>query len=158
MCSYCYSDALDRWYFLPAGPVANRTAISLRLTPPRNGQRGCINLASDYEFYGAVAQLEERLHGMQEAGGSSPPSSTPASPSVLSVRAHQFRNHFGYYLERAAAGDEVHVSRRASRMLVCFRPLDFSARVAYVVAGFAEVERLEGDQGCADRGGQCEGN
>jgi len=27
------------------------------------------------------------------------------------VGAHQFRNHFGYYLERAAAGDEIRVSR-----------------------------------------------
>jgi prevent-host-death family protein len=28
------------------------------------------------------------------------------------VGAHEFRNHFGYYLERAADGHEVLVSRR----------------------------------------------
>jgi len=28
------------------------------------------------------------------------------------VGAHEFRNHFGYYLEQAAAGHEVLVSRR----------------------------------------------
>jgi prevent-host-death family protein len=32
--------------------------------------------------------------------------------SVEEVGAHQFRNHFGYYLERAAAGGEVLISRR----------------------------------------------
>ena len=26
--------------------------------------------------------------------------------------ANEFRNHFGYYLERAAAGDEIHIARR----------------------------------------------
>jgi prevent-host-death family protein len=30
----------------------------------------------------------------------------------LKVGAHEFRNHFGYYLERAADGHEVLVSRR----------------------------------------------
>jgi antitoxin (DNA-binding transcriptional repressor) of toxin-antitoxin stability system len=28
------------------------------------------------------------------------------------VGAHKFRNHFGYYMERAAAGTEILVSRR----------------------------------------------
>jgi len=28
------------------------------------------------------------------------------------VGAHQFRNHFGYYMERAAAGAEILVRRR----------------------------------------------
>jgi prevent-host-death family protein len=28
------------------------------------------------------------------------------------VGAHEFRNHFGYYMERAAAGEEVLVTRR----------------------------------------------
>jgi prevent-host-death family protein len=27
------------------------------------------------------------------------------------VGSHEFRNHFGYYLERAAAGEEIHISR-----------------------------------------------
>jgi prevent-host-death family protein len=31
---------------------------------------------------------------------------------MLHVGANEFRNHFGYYLERAANGDEILVSRR----------------------------------------------
>ena len=109
-----YCDSIDRCYLLPSPLVAGRREIYLRLSPARNGQRACINLGSEYELPGAVAQLEERVHGMHEAGGSSPPSSTsPATaPAVVETGAHQFRNHFGYYMERAAAGEEIHVSRR----------------------------------------------
>ena len=45
---------------------------------------------------------------MQGVAGSSPASSTP---SEVEVGCHQFRNHFGHYLERAAAGDEILVRR-----------------------------------------------
>jgi prevent-host-death family protein len=104
-----YCNAIDRCYLLPSALAAGRRQILLRLAPALNGQRACINLASDYEFAGAVAQLEEHLHGMQGAGGSSPPSSTH---SVVDVGCHEFRNHFGYYLERAVAGDEIRITRR----------------------------------------------
>ena len=109
-----YSGELDRCYLLPSSMVAGRSAVQLRLQPPKNGQRACINLASDYEFDGAVAQLEERRHGMAEVGGSSPPSSTlsPSGPTHHTVGSHQFRNHFGYWMERAVAGDEVLVTHR----------------------------------------------
>jgi prevent-host-death family protein len=33
-------------------------------------------------------------------------------PTVERVGAHQFRNHFGYYMEKAAGGTEVQVSKR----------------------------------------------
>jgi len=33
---------------------------------------------------------------------------------VINVGAHQFRNHFGHYMEQAAAGAEVLVSRHGS--------------------------------------------
>jgi prevent-host-death family protein len=33
-------------------------------------------------------------------------------PSSEEVGAHEFRNHFGYYMERAVAGTEILVSRR----------------------------------------------
>jgi prevent-host-death family protein len=46
---------------------------------------------------------------MAEARGSSPLSSIP---SRTEVGCHQFRNHFGFYLERAAAGETVEISRR----------------------------------------------
>jgi prevent-host-death family protein len=104
-----YCGDLDRCYLLPCSLIAGRRAIYLRVTPPRNGQRACINLASDFEFAGAVAQLEEHQSGTLGARGSSPLSSTP---STVDVGCHEFRNHFGYYLERAAAGDEIRISRR----------------------------------------------
>ncbi len=106
-----YCGALDRCYLLPIALVAGRRGIQLRVTPPRNGQRACLNLAVDFELPGAIAQLGERLRGTQEAAGSSPASST-SLPDTLHVGAHQFRNHFGYYLERAADGHEILVSRR----------------------------------------------
>jgi prevent-host-death family protein len=31
---------------------------------------------------------------------------------VRKVGAHEFRNHFGYYMERAAAGEEILITRR----------------------------------------------
>jgi prevent-host-death family protein len=107
-----YCEPLDRCYLLPSSLVADRRAISLRLTPPKNGQRACLNLAVDFDLPGAVAQLEEHLPGRQGARGSSPLSSTPSPPETLHVGCHEFRNHFGYYLERAADGHEILVSRR----------------------------------------------
>ena len=109
-----YCGDLDRCYLLPHKLAVGRSGIWLRLTPPKNGQRASLNRAVDFEFPGAVAQLVEHRHGMPRARGSSPLSSTPssASPEVLRVGAHEFRNHFGYYLERAADGHEVLVSRR----------------------------------------------
>jgi hypothetical protein len=109
-----YCGGVDRCYLLPRELVTRRNAISLRLTPPRNGQRACINLASDFEFAGAVAQLEERLAGSEEARGSSPLSSTPSNAAASShvIGSNPFRNHFGYWLERAAAGEDVIVTFR----------------------------------------------
>jgi prevent-host-death family protein len=107
-----YCSELGRCYLLPSTLVAGRRGIQLRVTPPKNGQRACLNRAVDFEFPGAIAQLEERLRGTQEAAGSSPASSTPRPPETVHVGAHEFRQHFGYYLERAADGHEVLVSRR----------------------------------------------
>jgi prevent-host-death family protein len=37
----------------------------------------------------------------------------PSAPlPQVDVGCHEFRNHFGYYLERAAAGEELRISRR----------------------------------------------
>jgi len=33
------------------------------------------------------------------------------------VGAHKFRNHFGYYMERVAAGEEVLVTRRGKPLV-----------------------------------------
>ncbi|MEA2309095.1 MAG: Antitoxin Phd YefM, type toxin-antitoxin system, partial [Thermoleophilaceae bacterium] len=90
--------------------------IYLRLDPTRNGQRAGLHFADDYPL-GAVAQLAERLGGTQEAGGSNPPSSTPSDDSPTVVGAHEFRNRFGWYMERAAAGEEIVVTRRGKPQL-----------------------------------------
>jgi prevent-host-death family protein len=110
-----YCEPLDRCYLLPVDMVVGRRVVCLRVSPTRNGQRAAINCAAVYEF-GAVAQLAERRYGIPEAEGSSPSSSTnqenPSQPTSEEVGAHEFRNHFGYYMERAAAGTEILVSRR----------------------------------------------
>ena len=108
-----YCAGIDRCYLLPSTLVAGRRQISLRLASARNGQRACLNLAADFEFSGAVAQLEERDAGSVEVRGSSPLSSTVSAGAncVIEMGANEFRNRFGYYMERAAAGDEILVTR-----------------------------------------------
>ncbi len=79
-----YCAELDRCYFIPMNIVASSPQLSLRVGPTRNNQQQRVRWAGDYEFaatiplvrHGPIAQLGERLHGMQEAGGSSPPGST----------------------------------------------------------------------------------
>lgn len=110
-----YCDELKSCFLIPIEIAEGKAAVSLRLAPARNGQRAALHWAEQYRL-GAVAQLAERRHGMAEARGSNPLSSTPeaavAEPAVEEVGAHLFRNHFGYYLDRAAAGNEVLVHRR----------------------------------------------
>jgi prevent-host-death family protein len=109
-----YCDELKQCYLIPIEDVDGKSSISLRLAPARNGQRAALNWADEYRL-GAVAQLAERCRGTAEVRGSNPLSSTSqadSSPSVEEVGAHQFRNHFGYYLDRASAGTEVLVRRR----------------------------------------------
>ena len=75
-----YCQELKTSYWLPIDVVAGRRTIHLRLEPAANNQQAAINYAAEYEL-GAIAQLGERLHGMQEVVGSSPTSSTPSRPS-----------------------------------------------------------------------------
>lgn len=111
-----YCGELRTSYLLPPELFEGRSTVWLRTGPAKNGQRAALNWAADYEFRGAVAQLAERFAGSEEARGSNPLSSTPepvaAEAAVEEVGAHQFRNHFGFYLERAAGGTEIRVSRR----------------------------------------------
>jgi prevent-host-death family protein len=109
-----YCDELRACFLIPIGIAAGKQAMHLRLAPARNGQRAALNWAEKYEL-GAVAQLAERCRGTAEARGSNPLSSTSqaeAAPTVETVGAHRFRNHFGYYMEQAAQGTEVLVSKR----------------------------------------------
>jgi hypothetical protein len=110
-----YCGELDRSFLLPPELFAERHAVQLRLTPARNNQLACINLAEQYDFAGAVAQLGERCHGMAEVRGSSPLSSTSSSspePTVITVGSNPFRDRLGYWMDVVAAGQEVIVTRR----------------------------------------------
>src|SRR5438045_5952126 len=59
--------------------AASRLGLAVRHDPPR----GSCQKAD----YGAIAQLGERLHGMQEVGGSIPPGSTTLRPSGYAWRS-----------------------------------------------------------------------
>lgn len=110
-----YWGDLDRCFLIPIADIPGQWGVQLRLTPARNGQRAALHFADEYDL-GAVAQLAERRRGTAEAGGSNPPSSInqncPSEPSSEEVGAHKFRNHFGYYMEQAAAGTDILIRRR----------------------------------------------
>jgi prevent-host-death family protein len=107
-----YCDPLRECFLIPIAVVDGQHAVRLRVSPARNGQRAALKWAEHYRL-GAVAQLEERRAGSAKVRGSSPLSSTSqVDPAVEEVGAHEFRNHFGVYMERAAAGGEILIRRR----------------------------------------------
>ncbi len=113
-----YCEPLNSVYLLPVSEIAGRASFYLRIAPTKNAQQAAINWAEQYLLSGAVAQLGERCHGMAEVRGSSPLSSTPKADgdgTEITVGAHLFRNRFGYWMERAAAGDEILITRRGRR-------------------------------------------
>ena len=110
-----YCGGTDRCYLLPKRLVVEKYVVHLRLVPPKNGQRSCINLAEQYEFDGAVAQLEERRAGSAKVRGSSPLSSTQLPP--VAIGSDEFRNRLGYYLDLAAEGQELTITRWGKRFL-----------------------------------------
>lgn len=107
-----YCGDLDRCYLLPESVFVDRRGIHLRLNPTRNGQRASINLAAEYEFAGAVAQLA-RASGWQPEGRGfeSLQLHSPTADETV-VGAHEFRNRFGWYAERAASGEQILVTFR----------------------------------------------
>jgi hypothetical protein len=115
-----YCEELDRCFLLPISVCANRRAIHLRLSPPRNNQRACINLADEFAFEGAVAQLGEHSAGSRKVRGSIPLSSTSSSslePAEITVGSNPFRDHLGYWMDLVAEGQEVVVTRHGKPRL-----------------------------------------
>ena len=112
-----YCDALDRCFLLDASLVTGKHSVHLRLQPPRNGQLACVNMAANFEFRGAIAQLGERLAGSQKVAGSSPASSIATDCTPTTVGCNPFRDRFGEWIERVAAGEEVIVTRRGRPLL-----------------------------------------
>jgi prevent-host-death family protein len=107
-----YCGDLGRSYLLPIEVFAGKHAAYLRLAPARNNQRASVHLAARYEFPGAVAQLEERLAGSEEARGSSPLSSIADESTTSGVGMEQFYARLAHYVRHAEAGGEVVVTRR----------------------------------------------
>jgi hypothetical protein len=111
-----YCPELDESFYVPIEDMAGRAFIHLRVSATRNGQRAGVTMARQYQL-GAVAQLGERLGGTQEVVGSIPISSTPSSGADIVVGAHEFRERFGYWMQLAAAGTDVVVTRHGRRRL-----------------------------------------
>jgi prevent-host-death family protein len=106
-----YCDRTRRCYLVPIEHVAGVGRLTLRLTPARNNQRAALNFAVEYEFRGAVAQLEERLTGSQEVTGSSPVSSTHDSDLGDTVGMDEFYARLAHYVRYAEQGGEITVTR-----------------------------------------------
>lgn len=113
-----YCGDLDRCFLLPAQPLANRTVVYLRLTPARNGQRACINLADEFTFDGAVAQLARASRWQREGQGfESPQLHSNSDDAAVTVSADSCRHSFGQWLDQVAAGQDVVVTRRGKPMI-----------------------------------------
>ena len=121
-----YCDELDRSFLIRASEVAGRQHVSFRLTPCRNGQRSCINLADDFTFQGAVAQLARARRWQRRGQGfESPqlhlPEGDPAPQlpgrAPVAINADTFRNGLGHWIDRVAAGEHLLVTRRGKAMM-----------------------------------------
>jgi prevent-host-death family protein len=107
-----YCEETRKCYFLPIEDFAGQKSIYLRVGSARNNQRASVHWATDYEFPGAVAQLEERRHGMAEVRGSSPLSSTSQELATDGVGMDRFYAGLAHYVRHAEEGGEVLVTRR----------------------------------------------
>jgi prevent-host-death family protein len=113
-----YCGQLDRCFLLPAHLLVNKTSVHLRLTAPRNGQRSCINLADDFTFDGAVAQLARARDWQSRGRGfESPQLHSNSQAETVSIGADSCRVALGYWLDRVAAGEDVVVTRRGTPMV-----------------------------------------
>jgi antitoxin (DNA-binding transcriptional repressor) of toxin-antitoxin stability system len=113
---YCWE--LDRCFLLPAQLLVNKTCVSLRLTPPRNGQRSCINLADDFAFDGAVAQLARARDWQSRGRGfESPQLHSNTQRAATTIGAEKCRVSVGHWLDQVAAGEDIVVTRRGKPMI-----------------------------------------
>ncbi len=106
-----YCESTGKCYLVSIELVAGLGLLTLRLAPARNNQRAALNWAADYEFRGAVAQLEERVAGSDEVRGSSPLSSTTDGAGRAGVGMDQFYARLAHYVRKAEEGGEVLVTR-----------------------------------------------
>ncbi len=130
--------AIDRCFLLPAQRFADRTVVYIRLTPARNRHHACINLADDFTFDGAVAQLA-RASGWQPEGRGfeSPQLHSSSQDAAPTVGADSFRVNLGYWLDRIAAGHDAVVTRRGKPMIRLTAVASASRSLAAAVSGAA---------------------
>jgi antitoxin (DNA-binding transcriptional repressor) of toxin-antitoxin stability system len=107
-----YCGDLDRCLLLPAELLADRTVVYLRLTPARNGQRACINLADDFTFDGAVAQLARATRWQRVGQGFESPQLHSNSANAAVTIGAEVRGPLGQRLDRVAASEHRLVTRR----------------------------------------------
>ncbi len=109
-----YCGELERCFLVPVEIAEGQSALHLRLEPARNGQRAGVREAAKFEFDGAVAQLARASDWQSEGRGFESPQLhlPPRNSGAVVVGANEFRNRFGWFMERAAAGEEFHVERR----------------------------------------------
>jgi prevent-host-death family protein len=120
-----YCGELERSFLLPASLLANRTYVSLRLTAPRNGQVSCINLADDFDFDGAVAQLARARDWQSRGRGFESPQlhSQTAPQTPTAVNADDFRIGLGRWIDRVSSGEDLLVTRRGKPVMRVTAPL-----------------------------------
>lgn len=120
-----YCGERDECFLLPSELFDGRAVVNLRTEPARNNQRAALNWAADYEFRGAIAQLEEHLTGSQKVVGSSPTSSIHRLRESIdaalpgdsfadlgqTVGMDEFDAKLAQYVRRAEAGEETLVTR-----------------------------------------------
>jgi prevent-host-death family protein len=135
-----YCEATGKCYLLPIETVAGLGLFTLRLLPARNNQRASLNFAAEYEFPGAVAQLEERVAGSDEVRGSSPLSSTSQEVATDAVGMDRFYAGLATYVRRAEAGGEVVVTRRG-RPVARLVPYGLEAATASAPAARIDCRR-----------------
>lgn len=110
-----YCEPLDGVFLVPVEVVDGKKQLHLRVAPTRNNQLGAVNMASAYEL-GAVAQLGRALRWQRRGRGfESHQLHSSDPPTEHEVGAHEFREKFGYWMDRAAAGEEILITRRGRR-------------------------------------------
>jgi prevent-host-death family protein len=125
-----YCEDLDKSYLLPMSLSGGMRGLHLRIAPTKNRQRASLHWARDYELPGAVAQLG-RACGWQPQGRGFEShqlhsrSTAEGEQGEQVIGAHVFREHFGWYAERAAAGEEFLITRRGKpyvRLIPAVKP------------------------------------
>ncbi len=111
-----YGAELDRCFLIPISVVEDRYAIQLRLTPARNAQRACINLADDFDFEGAVAQLARAPEWHSGGRGFESPQLHSSEEDSIPLGVERLRDRCGYVVDEAARGKRFLITRRGKAL------------------------------------------